>query len=164
MAEKVDIQSSGLAFLFPRYSLGKCSAFESHLRDSKIDLQKEVYFANWRKRWVFYRPASHFFFLAKRLRKCLAPNPILLKRWKRWRSNRPAFAFLFPRYTLGKCSAFESHLHNKKAGTSCPLFIMAEKVGFEPTCGCPQTLFESAPLRPLRYFSIPISFFSRAVP
>ena len=39
------------AFLFPRYTLGKCSAFESHLRDSKIDLQKEVYFANWRKRW-----------------------------------------------------------------------------------------------------------------
>ena len=52
MAEKVAIQSSGLTFLFPRYSLGKCSAFESHLRDSKIDLQKEVYFANWRKRWV----------------------------------------------------------------------------------------------------------------
>ena len=51
MAEKVAIQSSGLAFLIPRYSLGKCLAFESHLRDSKIDLQKEVYFANWRKRW-----------------------------------------------------------------------------------------------------------------
>ena len=50
-AEKVVIQSSGLAFLIPRYSLGKCLAFESHLRDSKIDLQKEVYFANWRKRW-----------------------------------------------------------------------------------------------------------------
>ena len=73
-------------------------------------------------------------------------------------------AFLIPRYSLGKCSAFESHLHNKKAGTSCPLFIMAEKVGFEPTCGCPQTLFESAPLRPLRYFSILISFFFLAVP
>lgn len=50
-AEKVGTNRPAFAFLFPRYSLGKCSAFESHLRDSKIDLQKEVYFANWRKRW-----------------------------------------------------------------------------------------------------------------
>ncbi len=44
-------------------------------------------------------------------------------------SNRPAFAFLFPRYSLGKCSAFESHLHNKKAGTLCPLFYYGGKGG-----------------------------------
>ena len=30
--------------------------------------------------------------------------------------------------TLKEMLGDESHLHNKKAGTSCPLFIMAEKV------------------------------------
>ena len=126
--EKVGTNRPAFAFLFPRYSLGKCMAFESHLHNKKAGT------------------SCPLFIMAEKV-------GILSS----------GLTFLFPRYSLGKCSAFESHLHNKKAGTSCPLFIMAEKVGFEPTCGCPQTLFESAPLRPLRYFSILISFFFLAV-
>ena|GEM_PF-4604355 len=34
------------------------------------------------------------------------------------------------------------------------LFNMAERVGFEPTWGCPPSDFESAPLWPLRYLSV----------
>ena len=92
------ILSSGLTFLFPRYSLGKCSAFESHLCDSKIDLQKEVYFANWRKRWGPIVRPSHFYFLAARRSN---PTFIIKKRalrahfllWrKRWDSNPRAVA------------------------------------------------------------------------
>ena len=33
-------------------------------------------------------------------------------------------------------------------------FLLAEKVGFEPTCPCGQPHFECGALRPLRYFSV----------
>ena len=33
-------------------------------------------------------------------------------------------------------------------------FLLAEKVGFEPTCPCGQPHFECGALRPLRYFSM----------
>ena len=32
--------------------------------------------------------------------------------------------------------------------------VLAERVGFEPTWGCPPSDFESAPLWPLRYLSV----------
>ena len=35
-----------------------------------------------------------------------------------------------------------------------PVIFMAEREGFEPSCACAQTDFESAPLWPLRYLSI----------
>ena len=145
--EKVAIQSSGLTFLFPRYSLGKCSAFESHSLSGKGGEQSS---------------GLRISDSSLTLKEMFGDESHSLS--GKGGEQSSGLAFLIPRYSLGKCLAFESHLHNKKAGTSCPLFIMAEKVGFEPTCGCPQTLFESAPLRPLRYFSIPISFFFLAVP
>ena len=150
MAEKVAIQSSGLAFLFPRYSLGKCSAFES-------------YFIKKRKRWVFYRPASHFFFLAS-LKEMLGAESFFIKSRKRWVFYRPASHFFFLAIRSGNARRSNPTFTIKKRALRAHFFIMAEKVGFEPTCGCPQTLFESAPLRPLRYFSILISFFFLAVP
>ena len=33
-------------------------------------------------------------------------------------------------------------------------FVLAQRVGFEPTCDCSQTDFESSSLRPLRYVSM----------
>ena len=37
-------------------------------------------------------------------------------------------------------------------------FITAERVGFEPTCPCGQTVFKTASLWPLRYLSVTCSF------
>ena len=34
----------------------------------------------------------------------------------------------------------------RKGTTKVVPFLVAQRVGFEPTCGCPQTDFESAPL------------------
>ena len=51
LSGKGGVYRPAFAFLFPRYSLGKCSAFESHLQYIKMDLLFEVHFNNWRKRW-----------------------------------------------------------------------------------------------------------------
>ena len=90
-AEKVGSNRPAFAFLFPRYSLGKCLAFESHLPLKR------------RKRWGPIVRPSHFFFLAIRSGNARRSNPtfIIKKRalrahfllWrKRWDSNPRAVA------------------------------------------------------------------------
>lgn len=88
--EKVGFLSSGLRISFFSRRLRKCLA------------SKPILLKRW-KRWVFYRPASHFYFLAIRSGNARRSNPTftIKKRalrahfllWrKRWDSNPRAVA------------------------------------------------------------------------
>ena len=58
----------------------------------------------------------------------------------------------FPRLRLGR--PFESRLFvNKKAPPDGGTFLLAERVGFEPTVGCPITSFQDWLLKPLGHLS-----------
>ena len=59
---------------------------------------------------------------------------------------------VFPRLRLGR--PFESRLFvNKKAPPDGGTFLLAERVGFEPTVGCPITSFQDWLLKPLGHLS-----------
>ena len=58
----------------------------------------------------------------------------------------------FPRLRLGR--PFESRLFvNKKVPPDGGTFLLAERVGFEPTVGCPITSFQDWLLKPLGHLS-----------
>ena len=63
-------------------------------------LGAESYFIKKRKRWVLYRPASHFFFLAS-LKEMLGAESFFIKSRKRWFFYRPASHFFFLAIRLG---------------------------------------------------------------
>ena len=75
----------------------------------------------------------------------------------KWRNGWDSFSAENPRrlqHATGMLprAAFRIPPSNEKAALTDGL-ILAEKVGFEPTCPLRQTHFECAPLWPLRYFS-----------
>ena len=63
-------------------------------------------------------------------------------------------------YLLQYIKLARSSKRNSKTGqllTSCPVLLLAERVGFEPTVGCPITSFQDWLLKPLGHLSIAVN-------
>ena len=92
------------------------------------------------RNWYFNCSSSQFFVL----------HCTTLKIWMKGARLIGGYAFFLGR-RHGKIGRLQKTRLNQKSSNE---FHLAERKGFEPLWGCPQTVFKTASLWPLRYLSV----------